>query len=115
MTSLSLQLRWKRTDQCTVRSFFDWVRCTQHLRRDPALEMQLDTVDQKGKTRFGDLELAQRLIFSVARWRFGRLRTLAGKIAAARGTSLTHQFCRISKRLRFAFAIGIASAAEHAG
>jgi hypothetical protein len=65
----------------------------------------------KGKTRFADLELAQRLIFSAARWRFGRLRPFAGKIAAAHGTSLTDQFCRISKGYGLHSPIRVATAA----
>ena len=63
----------------------------------PALEVQLDRIDSKGKTRFTDLELVQRLIFSAACWRFGRPRPFAGRIATAHGTSLADQFAEFLK------------------
>ncbi|MEO8351349.1 MAG: tyrosine-type recombinase/integrase [Chthoniobacteraceae bacterium] len=46
----------------TVRSFFNWCVAENVCRRNPALEVQLDRVDHKGRTRFTDLETAQRLI-----------------------------------------------------
>ena len=61
------------------------------------IEVQFDGIDRKGKTRFADLELAQRLIFSAARWRFGRPRPFAGKMETAHGISLTDQFAEFLK------------------
>lgn len=46
----------------TVRSFFNWCVAQDVCRRNPALDVQLDRIDHKGRTRFADLELAQRLI-----------------------------------------------------
>ncbi|MEI9892846.1 MAG: tyrosine-type recombinase/integrase [Chthoniobacter sp.] len=46
----------------TVRSFFNWCVAENLCRRNPALEVQLDRVDHKGRTQFADLELAQKLI-----------------------------------------------------
>ena len=46
----------------TVRSFFNWCVAQNLCRRNPALEVQLDRIDRKGRTRFADLELAQRLV-----------------------------------------------------
>jgi site-specific recombinase XerD len=46
----------------TLRSFFNWCAEQNLCRRNPALDIQLDRIDHKGRTRFADLELAQRLI-----------------------------------------------------
>ena len=46
----------------TLRSFFNWCVAESLCRRNPAIEVQLDRIDHKGRTRFADLELAQRLI-----------------------------------------------------
>ena len=46
----------------TLRSFFNWCVRENVCRRNPALEVQLDRIDRKGRTLFADLELAQRLI-----------------------------------------------------
>jgi site-specific recombinase XerD len=46
----------------TVRSFFNWCVAQNLCRRNPAVDVQLDRVDHKGRTRFADFELAQRLI-----------------------------------------------------
>lgn len=46
----------------TLRSFFNWSVAQNLCRRNPALDVQLDRIDHKGRTRFADFELAQRLI-----------------------------------------------------
>ncbi len=46
----------------TVRSFFRWCVAENLCRRNPAVEVQLDRVDHKGRTRFADGDLAQKLI-----------------------------------------------------
>jgi site-specific recombinase XerD len=46
----------------TVRSFFHWCIAENLCRRNPALEVQLDRVDHKGRTVFADFDTAQRLI-----------------------------------------------------
>lgn len=46
----------------TIRSFLNWCVAQNLCRRNPAIEVQLDRVDHKGRTRFADFELAQRLI-----------------------------------------------------
>lgn len=46
----------------SIRSFFNWCVAENLCRRNPALEVQLDRVDHKGRTRFADFELAQKLI-----------------------------------------------------
>ncbi len=46
----------------TLRSFFHWCVAESLCHRNPAMEVQLDRVDHKGRTRFADLELAQKLI-----------------------------------------------------
>ncbi|MGH8094125.1 MAG: tyrosine-type recombinase/integrase [Chthoniobacterales bacterium] len=46
----------------TLRSFFNWCVRENLCRRNPVLAVQLDRVDRKGRTRFAELELAQRLI-----------------------------------------------------
>ena len=46
----------------TVRSFFNWCVAQDVCRRNPALDVQLDRIDRKGRTRFADLDLAERLI-----------------------------------------------------
>ncbi len=46
----------------TLRSFFNWCVRENLCRRNPVLDVQLDRIDRKGRTRFADLELAQRLI-----------------------------------------------------
>lgn len=45
-----------------IRAFFNWCVMENLCRRNPASEVQLDRVDHKGRTRFADLETAQRLI-----------------------------------------------------
>jgi site-specific recombinase XerD len=49
----------------TLRSFFNWCVKENMCRRNPALEVQLDRIDRKGKTRFANFELAQRLIHNA--------------------------------------------------
>ncbi|MFZ3375037.1 MAG: tyrosine-type recombinase/integrase [Chthoniobacterales bacterium] len=46
----------------TLRSFFNWCVQENLCRRNPVLEVQLDRIDRKGRTRFADFDLAQRLI-----------------------------------------------------
>jgi hypothetical protein len=46
----------------TVLSFFDWCVAHDVCRRNPALEVQLDRIDRKHRSRFAGLDLAQRLI-----------------------------------------------------
>jgi site-specific recombinase XerD len=46
----------------TLRSFFNWCVAENLCRRNPAIEVQLDRIDRKGRSRFADLDLAQRLI-----------------------------------------------------
>lgn len=46
----------------TVRSFFNWCLAQNLCRRNPMLDVPLDRIDRKGRTRFADFELAQRLI-----------------------------------------------------
>jgi site-specific recombinase XerD len=46
----------------TLRSFFNWCMRENLCRRNPALGVQLDRIDRKGRTHFADFELAQRLI-----------------------------------------------------
>jgi site-specific recombinase XerD len=46
----------------TLRSFFNWCVKENLCRRNPVLDVQLDRIDRKGRTRFADFELAQRLI-----------------------------------------------------
>jgi site-specific recombinase XerD len=46
----------------TRRSFFNWSVSQNLCRRNPALDVQLDRIDHKGRVRFADFELAQRLI-----------------------------------------------------
>jgi site-specific recombinase XerD len=46
----------------TLRSFFNWCVAKNLCRRNPALDVQLDRVDRKGRSRFADLDLAQCLI-----------------------------------------------------
>jgi hypothetical protein len=46
----------------TIRSFFNWCIAENLCRRNPALDVQLDRIDRKGRIHFADLELAQRLI-----------------------------------------------------
>jgi len=45
-----------------LRSFFNWCVAQNLSRRNPALDIQLDRIDHKGRTRFADLAVAQRLI-----------------------------------------------------
>ena len=51
----------------TVRSFFNWCIAESLCRRNPALQVQLDRIDRKGRTHFGDLELPQHLIENAPR------------------------------------------------
>jgi site-specific recombinase XerD len=44
------------------QSFFNWCVAQNLCRRNPAIEVQLDRIDHKGRNRFADLELTQRLI-----------------------------------------------------
>jgi site-specific recombinase XerD len=46
----------------TLRSFFKWCVKENLCRRNPVLDVQLDRIDRKGRTRFADFELAQHLI-----------------------------------------------------
>ena len=46
----------------TLRSFFHWCVSENLCHRNPAMEVQLDRVDRKGRTHFASLELAQKLI-----------------------------------------------------
>jgi site-specific recombinase XerD len=46
----------------TLRSFFNWCVAQNLCRRNPAIDVQLDRIDHKGRTHFADFELAQRLI-----------------------------------------------------
>jgi site-specific recombinase XerD len=46
----------------SIRSFFNWCVAQNLCRRNPAFEVHLDRVDHKGRARFADLELAERLI-----------------------------------------------------
>jgi site-specific recombinase XerD len=46
----------------TVRSFFNWCVAQNLCRRNPALEVQLDKIDHKGRTHFADFDLTQRLL-----------------------------------------------------
>lgn len=46
----------------TLRSFFNWCVTENLCRRNPVLEVRLDRIDRKGRTKFADLELAQKLI-----------------------------------------------------
>ncbi len=46
----------------TLRSFFNWCVRENLCRRNPVLLVQLDRIDRKGRTRFAEFELAQRLI-----------------------------------------------------
>jgi len=46
----------------TLRSFFNWCVAQNLCRRNPALDIQLDRIYHKGRTRFADLDVAQRLI-----------------------------------------------------
>ena len=46
----------------TLRSFFNWCVQENLCRRNPVLQVQLDRIDRKGRTRFADFDLAQRLI-----------------------------------------------------
>ena len=46
----------------TLRSFFNWCAKENLCRRNPVLDVQLDRIDRKGRTRFADFDLAQRLI-----------------------------------------------------
>ena len=46
----------------TLRSFFNWCVKQNLCRRNPVLEVELDRVDRKGRSRFADLPIAERLI-----------------------------------------------------
>ena len=46
----------------TLRSFFNWCLTENLCRRNPVIGVQLDRIDRKGRTRFADFDLAQRLI-----------------------------------------------------
>ena len=46
----------------TVRSFFNWCVAQNLCHRNPAIEVQLDRIDHKGRNHFANLELTQRLI-----------------------------------------------------
>ena len=46
----------------TLRSFFNWCVRENLCRRNPVFEIQLDRIDRKGRTRFADFDLAQRLL-----------------------------------------------------
>ena len=46
----------------TLRSFFGWCVDQSLCRRNPALDVQLDRVDRKGRIHFANFELAQKLI-----------------------------------------------------
>jgi site-specific recombinase XerD len=46
----------------TLRSFFNWCVQENLCRRNPVIGIQLDRIDRKGRTRFANLEIAQRLI-----------------------------------------------------
>jgi integrase len=46
----------------TLRSFFNWCVKENLCRRNPVLDVQLDRIDRKGRTRFADFEVAQHLI-----------------------------------------------------
>ncbi len=49
----------------TLRSFFTWCVRENLCRRNPVVAVQLDRIDRKGKARFANFELAQRLIHNA--------------------------------------------------
>jgi integrase len=49
----------------TLRSFFNWCVRENLCRRNPVVAVQLDRIDRKGKARFANFELAQRLIHNA--------------------------------------------------